>query len=120
MSATTEATFMELVQQHERTWGMEQYPGRPSLAALLESPVVVMWDSEPRSTTPPGRRAPEPRIPSGRYVFTLYAHVDALNAVVYSMVISGKSPIAAYRRLGRIFVNQKPMHIKGLRLMLSE
>jgi len=36
-------TFIDLVQAHERTWGTQSYPDRPSLAELLSAPIVAWW-----------------------------------------------------------------------------
>jgi len=33
------------IELHERSWGMEPYPSRPKLDAILKSPVVVFWRS---------------------------------------------------------------------------
>src|SRR5262245_60683837 len=43
--------LVELIQLHERLWGTESYPGRPSLALLLKSPIIVMWQPNERRAT---------------------------------------------------------------------
>ncbi len=112
-------SFMELVQLHERSWGMEQYPGRPSLSELLSSPVVVMWTGEVKSASYPSRHASEPGVPP-RFMFTAHKHVDELNEVLLNMVLSNKVTPSSSRRLVKIYLNQKPIKVKGLRLLLAE
>ncbi|MFZ4827993.1 MAG: hypothetical protein ACOYLB_11615 [Phototrophicaceae bacterium] len=36
-------TLIEASQYHERVWGIEEYPERPSLTQLLQARVVVFW-----------------------------------------------------------------------------
>lgn len=36
-------TLIEASQYHERVWGVEEYPERPSLTQLLQARVIVFW-----------------------------------------------------------------------------
>lgn len=36
-------TLIEAAQYHERVWGIEEYPERPSLTQLLQARVVIFW-----------------------------------------------------------------------------
>jgi hypothetical protein len=117
---STDNNFMELVQLHERSWGMEQYPGRPSLSGLLSSPVVVMWTGESKSATSPSRRVVEGQNTLPRFMFSVHRHVDELNEVLLNMVMSSKATPSTSRRLMKIFLNRKPIKVKGLRLLITE
>jgi hypothetical protein len=125
--AELDPTFMELVQNHERLWGMEQYVNRPSLAELLNKPIVVMWSSDERraTTTTAPARADAKRLtvgasPSERYMFTTHNSVDELNDIVLSMVVMGKPNKFAGRKMARLFVHQKPVQITGVKLTVSD
>jgi hypothetical protein len=109
------SAFMELVQLHERMWGMEQYPGRPSLADLLSRPIVVMWsgDDKPVTKTIP---VDSPR----RFTFSVHDDVDDLNEILLGMIIAGKVTPTPYRRLSKLYVKQKPVDIKGVRLLVAD
>ena len=109
--------FMELVQAHERTWGLEQYPGRPSLAQLLSSPVVVMWSQQARTHDEPTRNA-EPT-PS-KFLLTAHQSVDELQDIVLSMILASKVVADSKRRIFRIYVRQKAVEIRGVQLIVSE
>jgi hypothetical protein len=119
-SMSIDTNFMELVQLHERSWGMEQYPGRPSLSEVLSSPVVVMWTGEIKSAVYPSRRVSESQNVPSRFMFSAHKHVDELNEVLLNMIMSSKATPSTSRRLMRIFLNQKPIKIKGLRLLITE
>jgi len=102
------AVFMELVQLHERMWGMEQYPQRPSLANLIGAPIVAMWVSGER------RAADVKRATSAtpeRFMLTCHQTFEELDALVTSVVVSGSASFAAYWKLSRLYVNQKPVKV---------
>lgn len=45
--------FMERVQTHERDWGNELYPDRPSLVDILSASVVTFWQpTDPKVKNP--------------------------------------------------------------------
>jgi hypothetical protein len=121
---SVESAFMEIVQLHERTWGMEQYPGRPSLADLLSSPIVIMWmGGETRTTTSspiPSRRLAEAPITPTRFMMSVHQKVDELNDVLLSMVVAGKVSPNSQRRISKLFVNKKPVDITGVRLIIAD
>jgi hypothetical protein len=109
-----EPAFMELVQLHERMWGMEPYPGRPSLSDLLQHPIVVMWTNDDKRTTEK-LSAGTPR----RFVFTVYDKVEELNDVLLAMILASRVTATSNRKISRIFVKQKPANVTGIRLMVS-
>jgi len=89
----TEATFTELVELHERTWGTKRYRGRPSLDQLLNSFIVVMWGMD--------------------QTFKLSVHQDAaeVNNIIHGLLTGGIAN-PNNRKLLRIFVNQEPIKFK--------
>ncbi len=104
---TTNSAFMELIQAHERSWGMEQYPGRPSLADMLSRPVVALWSGDDKSG-------------KGRYTVTVHDQLDELNDLCLNMIVAGKVTASSNRRLGRVFVSQKAVKVTGLRLVFAD
>ena len=104
---STNHLFMELVQTHERGWGTEQYPGRASLTDLLQRPVVVFWTGDDKTG-------------KGRFTVSVHDHVEELQSVLLNMILASKVTASTNRRLSRIFVKQKPVTIKGIKLIVSE
>jgi len=96
---------MELVQSYERGLGTEQYSGRPSLSDLLNRPVVVFWSSNDKT---------------GRYTVSVHDHIDELHPILLDMILASKVTASSTRRLSRIFVKQKPVTVKGVKLIISE
>ena len=99
--------FMELIQIHERTWGMDTYPGRPSLSDLLSRPLVVFWAGDEKGGT-------------RRSIATVHDTIDELNDALLSMILASKVTAHPAHRLQRIFINQKPAEVVGLKLILSD
>ncbi len=104
---TTNPAFMELVQSHERSWGMEQYPGRPSLMDMLSRPVVALWSGDDKSG-------------KGRFTITVHDELEALNDLCLGMIVAGKVTPSSTRRLARVFVHQKAVKVTGLRLLFAD
>src|SRR5215470_3498365 len=98
---------MELIQIHERTWGMDTYPNRPSLAELLSRPIVVFWSSDEKTA-------------AKRSIATVHDKLEELNEMLLGMILANKVTAYPQRRLQRIFVNQKPIQIHGLKLIISD
>src|SRR5258708_7789693 len=97
----TQATFIELVELHERKWGTQAYPGRPSLQALMTTPIVALWTFKKR------------------FVFSVHAKAQDLNDIVDNLVRTGEyfSPTGEHTflhecRLSKIFVNRMPIEFK--------
>ncbi|PJF37024.1 MAG: hypothetical protein CUN49_02420 [Candidatus Thermofonsia Clade 1 bacterium] len=115
--------FMELVQLHEREWGTEMYPHRPSLAELLNAPIVAMWASEvPRSIASSGRSVPRQlseNRPYGRFMLSVHQRLEELDPILSALIVAGKTAPFPNRKLLRLFVQQKPVRILGVRLLLD-
>ena len=99
--------YMELIQSHERSWGMEQYPSRPTLAEMLQRPVVAFWAGDDKS---------------GKNRFTISVHdaVNELDEILLNMVLASKVTASSNRRLSRLYVKQHEVKIKGLHLVLAD
>ncbi len=103
---------MEFVQLHERQWGLEQYPGRPSLSELVQCPIVAMWVVFEK------RPAAVKRVTSGpnadleqRFMLTAHRNYEELDQFVTSAVLSGGTSPASNWKLVRVFVEQKPVKV---------
>src|SRR5258708_38656532 len=97
----TEATFIELIELHERKWGTQAYPGRPSLQALMTSPIVALWTFKKR------------------FIFSAHAKAQELNDIVDNLVrtgeyfhLTGEYTLLHECRLTKIFVNKQPIEFK--------
>lgn len=117
-----ENAFMEIVQLHERSWGMDQYPGRPTLSDLLSSPIVIMWtggNTRPAASIG-GKRITEPQSAQPRFMLSIHHKIEELNEVLLGMIVAGKVTPNSQRKISRIFVNKKPVKITGVRLMIVD
>jgi hypothetical protein len=103
---TADPLFMELVQAHERGWGMEQYQDRPSLADMLNRPIVVFWAGEDKTD-------------KGRSTVSVHDQVEELNEILLSLILAGKVSASSKRRLARLFVRQKAVQVTGVRLLID-
>lgn len=97
---------MELVQHHERGWGLEQYPERPTLIDLLNQPVVVFWSGMDKS-------------PQQRLTASIHSSVDELNHVLLKLILASKTTPTSAQRLFRLFVNKQIVEVKGISLILD-
>lgn len=98
--------LMELIQAHERGWGMEQYVGRPLLADMLSRRIIVFWSGDDKSG-------------KGRFTVSVHESADELNDIILSMILAGKVTPSTQRRLVRIFVDQKVVKVTGVRLLIE-
>lgn len=101
----TDETFMAYVQNHERAWGMDTYPGRPRLDEILNAWIVAFW-------YPTRRREPGFRI-------TLHRDIDEIQQHVTELVLHSNTR-PPERRLARLFVNKKQVKVKGVRLVFEQ
>lgn len=100
------AKFLDFVQAHERDWGKDSYPGKPSLAQMLESPVVVFWK-------PTGNKD------SGRMTATLYADLKGIEDHFVKLVTRSQIE-PPKQRISHVFMNQKSKRIRGVRIEWSD
>lgn len=97
--------FIERVQEHERTWGNDSYPGRPSLSEVLSAPVVVFWQRKKDKKT--------------SETITIHDSVEELERyfarLLLAVIDSGDS-----RAVPIVYQNQKRMTIRGVKVYLKE
>ncbi|MEO0562018.1 MAG: hypothetical protein AAF125_07890 [Chloroflexota bacterium] len=99
--------FIDYVQLHERTWGNETYPQRPSLAEILAAPVVVFWQNPPKN---PNVTA----VPT----ITIHDSLDALGAMLAKMFL--RATVAGEKRyISRIYEGQKLVRITSVDVKFS-
>ncbi|MDX1996034.1 MAG: hypothetical protein SF029_26885 [bacterium] len=106
-TATSEVSIdnlIDLIQTHERTWGTESYPERPTLAELLNAPVVAWW----RST-----KADDTRLRA-----SVYQTLDDLDAYLTRVLIHSRLEMPTHR-LALIFINQKRAAVRGVRVQIT-
>ncbi len=124
MSGKTDANdmaFLELVQLHERTWGTEQYSGRPSLAELIAGPIVVMWVDVTRPDSRAAKRiTSEDAAREGRFTLAVYANAEALNEALLAVIFLSHVSDKPCRKISRIFANQKPTIVTGVKLLTDK
>jgi hypothetical protein len=104
-------TFLGFVQQHERLWGMESYPGRPDLEAILAAPVVAFWVGEVKDA--PRSKTPE------RYTVTLHNDLADVERYITSLVLRLAIELPK-RRLARLFVKGAEVRIKGVQVVFEK
>ena len=106
LALSTNPLLMELIQAHERGWGMEQYVGRPSLADMLGRRIIVFWTGDDKTG-------------KGRMTVTVHDSAEELNEIVLGMIVASKVTPSSQRRLARMFVEQKVVKISGVRLLIE-
>lgn len=84
--SSSDRSFTELVELHERKWGEHQYPNRPTLQQLLKCPIVAMWRVE------------------GKFMFSAHYNADDLNDKILAMLTDIASPSW---KLYKVFYQQK-------------
>ncbi|MBX3066049.1 MAG: hypothetical protein KF726_23925 [Anaerolineae bacterium] len=110
MSTPNNSLFMEVVQQHERDWGNEPYPHRPSLTELLAAPIVIMWvemSAKARENAP------------SRFRLACYQSPEQIHEELYTALVLDKPTNVPNRKIARVFVKQQPVKIVGVRLLFE-
>lgn len=120
---TTEKGFMELVQIHEREWGTEMYPNRPSLADLLNAPIVAVWTGEPAYPSLTNMRTKPRQLSdhqaSQRFMLSVHRRLEELDPLILAMIVAGKPSSILNRKLLYLFVQKKLVKVLGVRLLLE-
>ncbi|GAB4544772.1 MAG: hypothetical protein OHK0023_02080 [Anaerolineae bacterium] len=115
--------FLALVELHERMWGTTQYAGRPSLAQLLNAPIVAVWSGHAEIVVDPKR----PNLPRREttttadrsFILTCHQTLEEIDSLLTEVVLLAKATPFANRRLSKLYVNQKPVELQGLKLVLK-
>lgn len=93
--------FFQMVQDHERGWGQNEYAGRPTLQKVLEAQVVVFWRTT--KDTPA--------------IITLHKDLDEVGRQLARQIVVGDK---FERSLSKIFVDKKPMRIASVNVEFAE
>jgi hypothetical protein len=99
-------SFMDWIQEHERTWGNETYPARPNLEELLEAPVVVFWQPN------------NPKDQKTRSTVTLHENLDVVEQHLSKLLFRVQVELPD-RRIVQIFPNRKPVRVKGVKVLFE-
>lgn len=97
-------TFMDFVQAHERSWGTDNYRGRPDLEDLLEADVLVFWQKTKKET-------PEDH----RLFVSIHDSLDDIEKYI-SRLMFGNSAEVTERQIVRIFKHKKKVIIRGVKI----
>lgn len=95
--------FMDFVQAHERAWGTESYKGRPALAEIMSSPVVVFWLTDD---------AEKP------YKITLHPDTKSVEKHLLRMIFGTRFNVPN-ERLVAIFELQQKLSIRGVKILFK-
>jgi hypothetical protein len=108
------SAFIDYVQLHERIWGLQNYPNRPSLAAILQARVVALWYPLDADQQKKGGSGDEPR-----FIITLHDDFDAVQEYV-SRIVFRLQVAVPKQRLWKIFSGGKEVRVTGVKITLSE
>jgi hypothetical protein len=98
--------FLDLVQLHERAWGVERYPQRPSLQQIMESPFVTFW-------------SPVKQDRKERMTIRLYDSIGQIEEYFVRLIFRSAVHLPE-TRLMRIYFQQKRYVVSGVRLKFEE
>lgn len=98
-----EQSFIDLVQQHERAWGNDGYPQRPSLADLLNAPVVVWWHKTSGD--------------DDRLMASIHDDLEMVNKYAMRMLLHSRVAVPEMR-LAMIYVNQRKAEIRSVTIQV--
>lgn len=102
-------TLLDYIQLHERAWGTDSYPGKPSLEEMLNAPVIVFWaalsESRNLKTNP-------------RYKATIYEDLSQVENRILKMVFRSQVE-APKERIAKIFRGGNPVKIKSVNVVFD-
>jgi hypothetical protein len=106
--------FLGYVELHERMWGMETYPGRPTLEEILSAPVLALWyppDEEEAAKTDFFKQE--------RFTLTLHEDLQAIESYINRLIfrLSVKMP---RQRLAKVFTSGKEVKMKSVSIVFEE
>jgi hypothetical protein len=115
----TSNLFMEMVQLHERTWGQDSYPNRPTLHQLLSAKFVVVWA---QAIAPPDIRRTSTSMSANtpaRSLLTCHELLDEIHDLLSGLVLVGRQSSIAGHRVAKVFYKQRPLEVLGVQLVLK-
>ncbi|HEX2619360.1 MAG TPA: hypothetical protein VHL11_04410 [Phototrophicaceae bacterium] len=104
MANQSDASFIDLIQAHERAWGTQSYPGRASLAELLSSPVILVW----QMVNPDEKRQ----------MFTAHQNLDEVDKYATRLILQSRQELPS-RRLMTIYIHHKKATIRGVKVDIN-
>lgn len=102
----TESNFLDIIQEHERTWGNDNYANRPTLAELLNAPIVAFWGSAEKAET--------------RRMATTHDDLAELDKFAGRLLLQLRNAVPANRYLHSVYINQKKAIVRGVRFDIVE
>src|SRR5690242_6202714 len=100
-SSKEPTNFLVYVQLHERLWGMDTYPERPTLGEMLNAPVAALWYPAAEDD-----KAKKDIFKQERFTVTL--HKDLREIETYITRLMFRMSVQTPRhRLARVFVKCK-------------
>ena len=106
MAQTDRSDFLALVQQHERVWGVDTYPGRPDLETILTARVVAFWQVQSA-----GKHADHPQI-------TLHKDLREIEDFYVKLMLRSALPIQQ-RRLYKLYADGQQMRIASVKFTFA-
>ena len=108
-------SLIDFAQEHERAWGNESYTNRPTLADILNAPVVAFWKPIlPPEDNPRAKTAPPPL----RETITIHAELADIEQYLTKLLFRvGFNPLD--RQLVRIFHKGQRVKIKGIKILFE-
>ncbi len=106
MAQSDRSEFLALVQQHERAWGNETYPGRPTLETVLSAPVVAFWQLAASD-----KHANHPQI-------TLHRDLHEIEEYFAKLLFRQSLP-APQRRLYKLYVDGQQMRVASVKFTFA-
>lgn len=108
-------SLIDFAQEHERAWGNEQYVNRPTLADMLNAPVVVFWKPNIALDDNPRQKNLVPI----RETVTVHQNLGEVEQFITRMVFRvGVNP--PDKQLVRVFRGGKRVKIKGVRILFED
>ncbi len=104
--ATPEKQFLDYVQEHERTWGNDIYPGKPTLQDFLQAGAVVFWQAVGADKNI--KEAP-------RYTASIHKELSELEDYFAKLLFRAQVE-PPKNRVVQIFANGKPVRIKAVKV----
>lgn len=98
--------FLALVQNHERAWGNDTYPGRPDLERVLHASVVAFWQVEAS-----GKHSDHPQI-------TLHNDLREIEEYFVKLIFRSALP-APRRRLYKLYAGGQQMRVSNVKFTFA-
>lgn len=106
MAQSDRSEFLALVQNHERAWGNDTYPGRPDLERVLRAAVVAFWQVEGS-----GKHSDHAQI-------TLHNDLREIEDYFVKLIFRSALP-APKRRLYKLYVDGQQMRVSSVKFSFT-